>query len=289
MDLHHCLNTFVTVVEEESFARAAKCLYRSAPQISKEIKWLEGRLGVQLLNRTTRALHVTESGHQCYAYAKRSLDGLREFKERLIEHESVVAGHLRVTASVGFGEGVLVPVITQFMSAYPGVTLEVNFTNSTLDLVNENYDIGIRAGHPSNDGMISEQLYESSRAVFAAPAYLDRQGMPEHPQDLIDHHCLMHMAVAASSRWLFKGGESIPIKPYYLCNSVVSLVNATCAGLGCVYLSRFHVESALASGDLVEVLEAYRVRPIPLYICRPRRDPVPKRVNAFIDFIQAAL
>ena len=158
-----------------------------------------------------------------------------------------------------------------------------------MHYVHENIDVAIRTQHPSNEALQTTPLFSGERLYFTSPEYLNTYGTPKHPNELREHRCIMHSAISSPMRWQFKNNLSVPINPIYLCNSISAMIEAAKAGVGIAHLSNFHIRESLKKGELVEILKEFAPKPIPLYICLPKREPIPKRVKAFVAFIQNSI
>lgn len=290
MDLHQCLRTFTVVVEQSSFNQAAKRLYRSPSQISKEISWLEDYLSCTLLNRTTRALHITEAGQHCYRFAKQLLSDVDGFKQGLGRQHDGMVGPLRVSVPVGFGQRRLAAALSDFVVRHPDIQLQVDFTNRMVDLVNEDVDVAVRTEAGVFGSMVAHKIAQVTRCVFASPDYLEQHGVPERPEDLMHHKLITNTDLLHVARWYFGNNDPIVVaNPRYCCNSIDGMIDAAIKGIGCVYLPRYHIaDHIIKQSLLVEVLKPFQNNPVPIYICHIKKPYVAKRVTTFIaEMIQA--
>ena len=285
MDLHRCLQTFTVVVDQGSFNQAAKQLYRSASQISKEISWLEGHFNTTLINRTTRALHITDAGRHCYHTAKKLLSDVDSLKLSLNQQQERIAGPLRISLPVGFGQRCLVGCITAFIKQYPEIQLSADFSNHLVDMVSNDIDITIRNAKTASDTLVSQSLYTIKRCVYAAPDYLQKMGTPQSPDDLAKHKTIIHADLFGPARWHFNNNkDAIVTNPSYTSNSIESMIDAAVNGLGCVYLPSYHIDQSLIKQNkLIEILKPYQQEPVTLYICYLKKPFIEKRITAFVE------
>lgn len=291
MDLYRCLKSFKTIVDNKSMTAAAKRQFRPKSQLSKELTWLEDMLESQLLIRTTRKLTLTESGAEVYEYATQALDDFQQLKNQLHSDQVQLSGKLSVTAPIAFTESRLTEAFNKFMLAYPQIKLEVNFTNSHIDLIGERIDIGVRTANTQelqNNSYDYQFLLESQRKIFVSPECIAQFGKPKHPHDLEKYPCLTHSDLDNPRRWIFKDDLSVIVQQRYACNNVKSLIDAAAAGLGVVYLSSHHyqIQPHLQNNMLAPILEEHMPSPKSIYFCIPKQAYTPKKISLFIKFIR---
>jgi DNA-binding transcriptional LysR family regulator len=289
MNRLQCQNTFIRVVEKQSFSAAARTLFCSAPQVSKEISWLEDHLGVTLLSRTTRALQITEAGTLFYAFAKNQTYDFQNIKNTLHNKDTIPQGTLRMTMPTAFGENIMLPYIQSYLKNNAEVTLDLKLSNRFYDLHQDDIDLAIRTQHPGNKHYACIPFMTVQRRVFGSKAYFEKHGTPECPNDLLSHQILLHGELDNPYRWVFKDNEAVTLKPRLLCNSVVSLIHAAAKNLGVLYLSELQViyHHIPAIKHLVSVLDDYALAPTQIYLCYKKQAVLPKKIEAFIDLILA--
>lgn len=278
------VSEFVAVAETSSFTRAAKKLNTTVVQVSRRVATLEQRLGVKLFHRTTRKVSMTEAGQLYYEQCKHLVEGLELAELAVTQMQSVPKGVLKVTAPVTYGEKQIAPLVNQFLVRYPQVDLELNLTNQPLDLIESGIDVAIRLGRLKDSTLIAKRLSSRQLFVCASPAYLDKFGEPHTLSELAKHQCL----VGSVDYWHFRENnkpKSLRVSGRIRCNSGVALQNAAREGLGLVQLPDYYVNSMLASGELVEVLDEYRDEREGIWaLFTPNRNLSPK-VRLFIDFL----
>ncbi|MDD2341816.1 MAG: LysR family transcriptional regulator, partial [Tolumonas sp.] len=252
------INEFVCVVETESFTAAAKRLEVSVAHISRQVNQLEDRLGAKLLYRTTRKLRLTEVGEVYYQHARKILDDMQAAERAVMEMEGKPTGKLRITAPVYYGEYFLAPLVNDFLLQYPQLDLELKLTNETVDLVKEGYDLAIRLGTLDSSSLMCRKLARRTQYLCASPAYLAAHGTPQTLADLVNHRCLG----GSLDHWrLLENGKlrNWRVGSAWSCNSGLALKDAALKGLGIVQLPDYYVQTALAQGSLVSLLETHRL------------------------------
>jgi DNA-binding transcriptional LysR family regulator len=289
-DLENLL-AFVAVAEERSFNRAGERLVRDATVMSRRVQNLEKTLGARLIERSTRRITLTEAGQ---TYLKRIRPLLRELIAAGHETERFSRGEpqgiLRLALPRSFGRMWLMPLLVEFLEAYPGVSLDAAFSNRFVDLVGEGFDAAIRLGVLPDSRLVSRKLAERKRLIVASPRYLEKREKLAKPQDLSAHDCLIFSGKANPHTWEFanpQGGElSIPVTGKFASDDAEALVHAAVAGHGLLYATDWLVGREVADRQLVRVLADY---PNPdeggVYVVHPSTQLVPNKTRAFIDWI----
>jgi DNA-binding transcriptional LysR family regulator len=280
---------FVRVVEARGFSAAAPALGLTPSAVSKLITRLETRLGVRLLQRTTRALHLTEEGETFFEAARRIVGEIESLESRLSDGRGTPHGLLRVTTSLAFATHQLAPVISEFLTRYPQVELELLPTDRVIDMVEEGVDIAIRIGRLADSSFMARKIGEDKRLVCAAPSYLKRYGTPATPLDLVRHKCLVSRERSYLNRWTFSiEGETREIEvsgPLAVSEGEAQLQLAL-QGVGIIRLTRLTVAQAVREGKLVSLFEAESADAgLPIHAVYPHRQHLPSKVPAFVDFL----
>jgi len=286
------MNAFVVVAEHASFAKAARQLGVSRSTLSTTVRGLEDRLGVRLLNRTTRSVALTEAGERFLAGLRPALDSFEAAVEAINVFRDKPTGHLRLTMPRPASKQVIEPIVTKFLAAHPGVTLEVVTDSALTDIVRERFDAGIRPGHRLEQDMIAVRIGDDARPmVVASPEYLARHPRPQVPADLHDHNCLrQRFASGVVSRWSFeKRGKSVEVA---VTGSLISsesdlAIRAALDGLGIARVPASYVESHIASKRLFPLLEDWTPRSVGFFLYYPSRRQMPAALQAFIDVLKA--
>ncbi|TWB13739.1 LysR family transcriptional regulator [Nitrospirillum amazonense] len=279
------MEVFVRVVREGGFSAAARTLDLTPSAVSKLIARLEARLGARLLNRTTRALTLTDEGRGYLQAAERALRALDDADQAV--GAGTVRGRLVINASVPFGTHVLAPALPVFLARHPELTIDLSFTDDVVNLLAQKADLAFRVGTLPDSALVARKLGQSRRVICAAPDYLARKGTPRSPADLAQHNCLGFNFRRSRVGWPFRedGREvEVPVAGSLLVNNGETLRQMALAGIGLARLSHWHVVDAMARGDLVPVLEAYNPGDLEtinaVYV---GGGQVPRRVRAFID------
>lgn len=291
MDKFLEMKTFAAVVDSGSFVQAADALNISKPAVSRHVSELEHRLGVRLLQRTTRKLSLTEEGRTFYARCKSLLAELEVAETEISSKAVAVKGLIKVNVPVSFGLLELAKVWPGFMSRYPDVELDITLSDRFVDLVEEGYDLAVRIARMPNSSLISRKLASSRMILCASPAYLREHGKPKKPSDLTAHTALSYSLLATGDQWEFDGPEGktfVTVKPVMRTNSGDSCLAAARQHKGIILQPSFIVAGDLQSGALVELLPGYRSLEFGIYAVYPSRQFVSPKVRAMIDFLSLA-
>ena len=287
---HHLrpLAIFVRVVDDGSFAEAARHLKTSRSRISEQITQLEDDLGVRLLQRSTRKLSLTEEGRRVYDKVCTLPSLLEETVE--IATQEKPSGRVKITATYDVGNTQLPPAIASFREKFPDVELDVILSDKRLDLVAEGIDMAIRIGLPRDDSLIGRVLYEDRFGLYASPAYLQAHGVPKSVEELSAHRwiCLSNVSPGGVNR-LFRGKElvSVPARKYELTNSPHMVIAMTRAGLGVAQLFPSTVREDVDQGRLVRIMPDLSGETMIFSLVYPSRKHMPLRSRALIDHILA--
>jgi DNA-binding transcriptional LysR family regulator len=280
------LRLFVRSAALGSLAAAGRELQLSPAAVSKRIARLEERLGTRLLQRTTRRLSLTEDGAGFYERCVRILGDLDEAEAAVSERDLTPRGTLKVTVPLSFGRRHMGVAVAEFLARYPQVRVELELTDSLLDIVEEGYDLAVRLTVLKDSSLIARRLLPNYRVICASPAYLERHGTPRAPVDLRRHNCLIH---GTEDVWEFEGPEGpLPVKVAgnLITNSGQALKDAVLAGLGLAVKSTWDVGAELEDGRLRAVLTEWPVfSRMAFYILYPSGKQLSPKVRAFVDFL----
>ncbi|HEX3504853.1 MAG TPA: LysR family transcriptional regulator [Xanthobacteraceae bacterium] len=281
---------YAKVVDSASFAAAARHFGMSPAMVSKHIQTLEDRLGVRLLNRTTRRVSPTEAGQDYYERAVRILADMEDAEAVAGDMQTSPRGQLRVTAPTSFGTHRLAPAVADYLVKYPDVSIDLSLDNPYVDLVDKRFDLGIRFGHLESSSLIARKLYTLETYLCASPAYLAKKSAPRHPADLAKHRCLVYNGPGGQKLWHFvdrDGKEEIAhVSGRFQANSGDVLVPPALNGCGLLMAPDYLLEDHLKAGRLVRVMLDYRTQETPVYAVYPSRNPSAK-TRTFIDFLTA--
>jgi DNA-binding transcriptional LysR family regulator len=283
------MSVFVEVVDASSFAAAARRLGMSPAMVSTHIQSLEARLGVRLLNRTTRRVSVTEAGQSYYERCLRILAEIDEAERAAGDLQAAPRGVLRVTASVSCGSRFLGPVIADYLAAYPDVSVELNLDDRYVDIVEQRYDLAVRIGHLADSSLIARKLGSVASVLCASPEYLQTHGIPAMPSDLAGHNCLIYTYGSRQSLWRFfdpSGNEDVVrISGRFLSNNGDALLSLALKNAGVLFVPQYIVEKPLREGRLVRLLSKYTTPQTPVNAVYPHTQYLSAKTRAFIDFL----
>ncbi|HEM47189.1 MAG TPA: LysR family transcriptional regulator, partial [Alphaproteobacteria bacterium] len=250
---------------------------------------LEDRLGMRLLNRTTRQISLTEEGREFYERCVRVLAEIEEAEQWIVESRDSVRGTLRVSATVAFAKHHVLPLIPEFLERYPDLRVHLEVTDRFVDLVEEGVDVAIRFSEQIVDpSLVARRLAVNRRVVCAAPAYLERHGAPQTPEQLLEHNCLRLYTVSSFNEWEFQGAEGggvLAVKGNFETNSADALYHAALAGVGIARLATFLVGPDLKAGRLVRLLPEYEHQKSSILAVFPKRQHLSPKVRAFVDYL----
>jgi DNA-binding transcriptional LysR family regulator len=276
---------FVKIVEVGSFIGAARALDMPKSTISAKLTSLEKRLGVTLIRRTTRKLHITDGGEAYYNQCLKALAQIMAAEEQVTQNQSAPHGQLRLTAPVELGAAILPPVIEEFSRIYPDVNLDIILTDRAVDLVEEGIDIGIRAGHLRDSSLISKRLGTIYFAPFASAKYLRRNKEPKTPKDL-EGHCVITFSPLGSEEWQLvsqREKQTVQIKKRLVTNDLHLIKALTVSGMGISLIPTFLCYQEAKTGKLIRVLENWRSETRPVHFVYPAQKYVSPKIKAFID------
>lgn len=280
---------FVRAVEKGGFSSAARELGLTPSAISKLVTRMEDRLGVRLLNRTTRRLALTPEGEAFFHRAQRILADIEEAENEVARFRARPRGKLRVNVGTAFGAHQLVPALPEFLARYPEIEVEIEMTDRVVDLMEEGADVGLRTGHLADSSLVSRKICDLERVVCASPAYLARHGTPGKPADLLGHNCLVFTGTPQLRRWPFNfpdGVREVEVSGNLSASSAETLLQLALMGAGIIRLADVIVGDPVAKGLLVSVLaEAHHVEPLPLHAVFPPGRHRSPRVAALVDFM----
>ncbi|HZH02544.1 MAG TPA: LysR family transcriptional regulator [Myxococcaceae bacterium] len=284
------LNVFRHIVELGSFAAASRRLHLSPAAISKNVGELETHLGARLLNRTTRRVSLTEAGALYYAQIARVLEDLDVADSSLGSLQRAPKGVLRISAPITLM--LLTPLsraMPKFLERYPELSVDLRMDDRRSNIVEEGFDIAIRAVDSLEDSsLVSRKLMTTSHVVCGAPSYLDRFGAPEEPADLRRHSCVQFTLSGHPDEWVFRRGDHsvrVPIAGRYKVTSSLAVRDALCAGFGLSLIPWIYVRDEIDRGRLQTVLDDWSAVQLSIYAVYPSKRQVAPKVRAFVDFL----
>ena len=292
MDKLHLMNVFVAVAEEESFAAGARRLNMSPPAVTRCIASLEARLGVKLLDRTTRYVRVTEAGQRYQEDARRIIAEVEEADDAVVGINAEPKGHLTITAPVLFGSMFVTPVIVQYLERYPEMKITALFLDRVVNLIEEGVDVGIRIGELPDSSIKAMKVGAMRRVLCASPAYLKKYGQPQHPKELAHHQTIAASIVSRSLEWKFQEKNSpliVRTKPRLVVSTYDAAIESACQNFGITQLMSYQISRQLASGELKIILNKFELPPIPIHIVHREDRHKSARVRTFVDVVSKGL
>jgi DNA-binding transcriptional LysR family regulator len=290
MDKLQAMRVFATVVETGSFARAAEQLHLSATAASRHVAELEKHLGAQLLQRSTRRLNLTGVGADYYDRCRLILAEVEEAETQAATSESQPRGTLRLSLPHSFGLRYIAPLIPEFCKRYPELQLELNFSDRTIDLVEEGIDMAVRISGELKTNLVARKLAPARLVCCAAPDYLALHGIPQTPNDLKQHNCISYSYTANAWNFTREGREiSVPVKGRLRANSGDMSRLAVAAGLGITTLPTFLICDELRSGKLVPLLPEYSLPALDVYAVYLPGARRAARIKAMVEYLWEAL
>ncbi len=290
MDVISDMTVFVEVVAAGGMTAAGRNLNLSAAVVSKRIANLEERLDVRLLNRTTRRLSLTDEGAGYYTSCKAILEDIADAEAALSGLAGHVKGTLKITAPSSFGRKHISRLLPEFLKQYPDVSIQVSLTDQSVDMVQSGFDLAIRTGELKDSSLIARKLSPARRVVCASREYLATEGIPEHPQDLIHHNCLvLGYPGGVHDHWHFKGPEGqidVKVKGNLETNNGEILRDATKAGIGIAIKSTWDIADELKAGELIPILREFELPSAAVYALYPNREHLPAKTRSFIEFLE---
>ena len=287
IDLNEML-IFAKVVDQGGFSAAGRALGLPKSNISRRVSQLEDRLGVRLLERTTRRVRVTEIGEIYYRHCKRIQEEAEHASVSVSQLLEAPRGLLRIGASVGTGQILLSPIITEFLARYPEVQIELALSNRRLDVIEEGFDLVIRIGQLEDSSLIAKRLGEARFFFYASPAYLDTRGAPVDPDGLHDHDCLTMSDMRSPTHLRLiglKGTRTITIRPRVAVNDFPSLRQMTQDGGGIAVLPSYLCTELEQQGQLTRILSDWSLPPVEFHALFPSHRGATPKVRVFLDFL----
>jgi len=281
---------FVQVVDSGSFTAAAERLELSKSVVSKYITRLENKLGVRLLNRTTRRLSLTEAGRIFYSRSLRGLQQIEEAENEVLCLQDAPRGTLRLNTPMSFGILHIAPQLADFLALYPELSVDMNLDDRKVDLVEEGFDLAVRISDLPDSSLVARRLGPCRHVVCATPDYLQRYGIPRTPEDLRKHNTITYRYQESPNEWHFlspekEGYVSVPVSGSIQMNNSLALRETLLQGVGITLTPTFVVGPDIRAGRLQPVLSNYHTAELSIYIIYPQRRHLSPKVRAFIDFM----
>ena len=282
------VSAFLSVAETLSFSRAAENLSLGRATVSAQVQDLERRLGIRLFQRTTRAVVLTEAGSAYLQALSGVIPQVREAERAAAAFQHEAVGRMRVSTAPDLGPDHVIPAIAAFLKLNPGLSIDLELSMETVNLVEQKFDLAIRGTITIEPNLITRQLGASPVILSASPEYLSRRGAPLHPEDLVHHDCLHFSHLRWGRLWQFSRGEDklrVPIVPRLECNDGRSLLAAAVHGLGLAIEPTFVAGPAIRRGELVPVLTDWSLATVPLHAVYPANRHIAAKVKTFVAFL----
>lgn len=289
MDRLEAMSILVAVVEDGSFSAAARKLRVPVTTIARKISNLEALLGAALLVRTTRKLALTDAGASYLSAARRILDQVVEIEREVAGEFIVPKGELVITAPLQFGQLHVLPVVIDFLAAFPEITIKLLLLDRNLNLTEDQVDMAVRIGRLPDSAMISTTVGAMRTVVCASPAFLDRHGMPDIPQDLQTVPCVTFDGPGPMTGWHFLDSKTrkplvVPVSARLSVTTAEAAVRASLGHVGATRLLHYQVAEAVKAGALRIVLEPFEIEPVPVSLVHAARGQMPVKMRRFLDF-----
>lgn len=283
---------FVTVIETGSFSKAAEQLGSSKSAVSKRITQLETRLGVRLINRTTRKLSLTQAGEQYLDYASRAFEAAKQGEDIITQQQGKPKGLVKFGVPMSFGRLHIAPLITDFQTRYPDIQLDMQLDDSIVDIVEAGLDFVIRIGELKDSSLIAKPIAPCHSIICASPNYLAKAGTPESPQSLTEHNCLRYSYYQAGNDWHFnspQGRVNITPKGNFCSNNSEAIHQVVLSGMGIAQLPKFIVAEDIQAKRLIPLLTEHPLPEHGIYALLPERKHIPTKVSLLIAHLSQAI
>jgi len=280
------METFVRIVDKGSLTAAAAALDTSLPSVVRTLAALERELGVRLLNRTTRRIHLTDEGAQYLERCRAILSAVQDTEAAFSSGRAEPHGRLAVTASVLFGRRYVAPIVSEFLRRHPKVSAELLFVDRVVNLVEEGIDVAVRIARMGDSSLVAIPVGKVRRVVCASPEYLRRRGTPRAPQDVRSHACIRHTGNAQRADWQFRVGRravAVPIDAVLSCSDIDSSLDACVSGHGLGMFLSYQTAAYRNEKKLSYVLEEFETEPVPVQVVYAQSRLVTGKVRAFVD------
>lgn len=287
MDRFESMQTLVAAVETGSLSAASRKLGMPLATVSRKVAELETHLGTSLLIRTNRQLALTDAGRSYVEACKRILEEI-DVAERAASGEyREPQGELAISSPIVFGRLHILPIVTDFLKAYPGIDIRLDLTDRLIDLVDDHVDLAVRIGDLPDSNLIALRVGAMRRVVCASPAYIAARGEPKHPRDLASHDCVTFGVLQSPRSWNFEIGNEIrafDVHSRLVVGTAEAAIDAAKQGVGIVSLLCYQTRAAIDDGSLVRILRSFEPRSTPISLLYRGHQHLPVKIRAFIDF-----
>ncbi|POP54496.1 LysR family transcriptional regulator [Zhongshania marina] len=276
----------IKVIEKGSFSAAANTLGLSKSHVSRKISELENHLGSKLINRTTRKLVLTDTGRVYYNRCREIAEQIDDVEQMVLASQTEPRGKLRISVAGAFGERYIAPAAASFMATHKQLQIELEFSNRNVDIVEEGYDLAIRAGVLEDSSLVARRIASRNLILCASRHYFDEHGTPNSISSLKDHNCLL----GSRKHWRLYDPENrwhldVAVQGTWRSNNGYALLSAVQQGIGIAQLPEFYVHNELAAGRLIEIMSAFKPRDMAVWAVYPSRRHLSPKVRLFIDYL----
>ncbi|MEY4589944.1 MAG: hypothetical protein RL497_2020 [Pseudomonadota bacterium] len=289
MDRFIEMQVFVAVAETEGFATGARRLGVSPPVATRAVADLEARLGVKLLTRTTRYVRVTDAGKRYLEDCKRILSEITEADDAAAGINGEPSGHIAITAPVLLGRMFIQPVVIEYLYRFPKMDLSALYLDRVVNLLEEGLDVGIRVGELADSTIRAARVGTVRRVLCASPDYIARMGIPQKPEDLLEHSIISANGVNPSTEWKFRQEKTVRVKPRLNVTTNESAIDAAVAGFGIIRQMSYQVAQGLENGTLKILLCDYELNPLPVHILHREGRYASAKIRSFVDLLAERL
>ena len=292
MDRFQEMQVFAAVAQDQGFSAAARRLGMSAASVTRAVAALEKRIGTLLLTRTTRSVHLSEAGQRYLEDCRRILAEVQEAEDSAAGSHAQPRGQLTITAPVLFGELFVTPVMVQYLTRFPEVSINGLLVDRVVSMVEEGVDVAVRIGELPDSHQHAIRVGEVRRVICGSPGFLMAQGRPQHPRDLAQAPVIATSAIGQVRSWpFFDAGEPLSVRPEprLVVTANQAAITAACLGLGFTRVLSYQVANKVAAGELEIVLADFELPPLPIHVVYQGGRNAPARVRSFVDFAVEAL
>ena len=283
LDQLKAMEVFIAIADAGGFSGAARNLGLSAPSVTRVLGDLEKELGVLLFHRTTRAVSLTDPGRSFLEDARRIISSYKDARDAIHGTHGEPKGCLRLTAPVIFGQHYIVPLLTEFLDRYPGVTVEATFVDRITNIVEEGFDIAIRIGPLADSSLFAVRVGSVRRVVCACACYFKKYGIPQSPADLTDHNIISADSISLTNDWRFSDNTTVKVSPRFRVNSIPAAISAAKSGWGLTRVLSYQIGPEMGSGGLQTVLGEFEPEPLPIHIVHPEGRSASAKVRTFVE------
>lgn len=292
MDKLETIKVFLEAAECQSFVAASRKLDLSAPTVTRSIAQLEHTMGVRLFNRTTRQVRLTDSGARFFEDAKKILEDLEQAEATAAGSYATPKGVLSITAPVLFGQKHVAPILTEYLALNPAVEVRAIFHDRVDNILDEGLDVAIRIGHLKDSSLYAIEVGSTRRIVCGSPDYFDKHGVPQHPDDLVNHEIILAVPAEPSTTWRFEspsGKISVKMSSRLHCNQNGVAIEAARQGFGIARLMSYQVGDEIQKGSLKRILQDFEPEALPVNIIHLEGRQANAKIKSFIDLAVARL